>query len=786
MSYTFERDLSQLAESGTAPLLALAEMGNLTPEETFELLSREFAEAYDKGELTVSEKGISFTSSLATIILTENQNEESPYSYYLRFNLAPVTETELLTRERAQEIHRLLLDHFEAGEWHPMVVVSQVLNKAGFRKERFGFSKMKGMFLALATFLTMRDTITNGTPDVEIRIRPLDESAPAVQTTTDYSFSNDLSQLIQADSPAVAAYARNCNKSVENAFEELCDVFESAYARGAIREDALGLHFADGNVAVSLVPNSVTESPYPYYLSFREEIQTNIACEVLDLEDEQDIYRLLTVKFPVGEWLPMASVSLVMVQAGFPKERFGFTKMRDMLETLRRFISLQPTVTNGVPAILVKIHRVSEWEQGPAATPIQTDKNAVTLPATLREAKLTAKTLSKINLYMTGIEAYPPESVIDSLCAAYDEAEKPSRTFKVGETFRFATDLKTANGKDIAATIKASEMEGVDWYLNWGGPAETSVSCKPGEMLERFAYLGPWQEFLSTLAEKALPEKWSFKDAAEGDYTILRQYIKFTFYHLHLEDKVLTTPDKTLAAFNTGLVNRHYEDIYACFVPNPKKTPEWLFKGFCIAGERGLGKQLVDSFEPLPEAASYFTVKDDLLLDIDREIYADYWHIIIDNMDRLPLDFLQDELRVSEEATTLLEELTKAAPYQKSALYDQLRDLVGASSRLYNRLKNRVSDAIDFAVKRVRWNFKTALPCFYPQGNAMSLMLPLALMEDDRVDVALVVERTRSGSYQGQTIMTLQAAYIDARLICRPDSEWLSTSDINSFDAEEE
>ena len=133
-----------------------------------------------------------------------------------------------------------------------------------------------------------------------------------------------------------------------------------------------------------------------------------------------------------------------------------------------------------------------------------------------------------------------------------------------------------------------------------------------------------------------------------------------------------------------------------------------------------------------------------------------------------------------------MEELTKAAPYQKSALYDQLRDLVGASSRLYNRLKNRVSDAIDFAVKRVRWNFKTALPCFYPQGNAMSLMLPLALMEDDRVDVALVVERTRSGSYQGQTILTLQAAYIDARLICRPDSEWLSTSDINSFDAEEE
>lgn len=782
--YNFERDLSRLAEAGTPPLMALAEIGSVSPEEAFELLSREFAEAYDKGELSADEKGITFTSSLATIILCNNQNADSPYPYYLRFNLAPVTETELLTRERAQEIHKLLLEHFEPGEWHPMVVVSQVLNKAGFRKERFGFSKMKGMFLALATFLTMRDTITNGTPDVEIQISPLD-SAPEVQTSAPYAFANDLAQLIQANSPAVAAYARNCSKSVEDAFEHLCDTFEGAYTQGTIREDALGLHFADGNVAVTLVPNTVLDSPYPYYFSFCEKTETALNYEILDQEDERDIYRLLTAKFPVGEWLPMASVSLAMVQAGFTKERFGFTKMRDMLEILYRFISMQPTVTNGVPAVLVKLHRISEWEQAVAVAPVQKEKT-VLLPASLRGAKLTAKTLSKINLYMTGTEAYPPESVIDSLCAAYDEAEKPTRTFKVGETFRFATDLKTANGKDIAATIKVSELEDVDWYLNWGGPAETTVSCKPGEMLERFAYLGPWQEFLSTLADKALPEKWSFKDAGEGDYTILRQYIKFTFYHLHLEDKVMVSGDNMLAAFNTGLVNRHYEDIYACFVPNTYSSPKWLFKGFCIAGERGLGKQLVDAFEPLPEAASYFTVKDDLLLDTDREIYADYWHIIIDNMDRLPIDFLQDELRVSEEASTLVEELLKAAPHQKAALYDQLRDLVGASSRLYNRLKNRVSDAIDFAVKRVRWNFKTALPCFYPQGNAMSLMLPLALMEDDRVDVALVVERTKSGSYQGQTILTLQAAYIDARLICRPDSEWLSTNDINSFDEDED
>lgn len=38
--------------------------------------------------------------------------------------------------------------------------------------------------------------------------------------------------------------------------------------------------------------------------------------------------------------------------------------------------------------------------------------------------------------------------------------------------------------------------------------------------------------------------------------------------------------------------------------------------------------------------------------------------------------------------------------------------------------------------------------------------------------------RTLSGDYLGQTILTLPMAYIDARLLCRPGSEWLDTSRI--------
>lgn len=55
--------------------------------------------------------------------------------------------------------------------------------------------------------------------------------------------------------------------------------------------------------------------------------------------------------------------------------------------------------------------------------------------------------------------------------------------------------------------------------------------------------------------------------------------------------------DKKFACFNTGLVDKHYDDIYACFAPNePGCETEWKFTGFCTAANRTLGKQIVNYF----------------------------------------------------------------------------------------------------------------------------------------------------------------------------------------------
>ena len=95
---------------------------------------------------------------------------------------------------------------------------------------------------------------------------------------------------------------------------------------------------------------------------------------------------------------------------------------------------------------------------------------------------------------------------------------------------------------------------------------------------------------------------------------------------------------------------------------------------------------------------------------------------------------------------------------------------------MFRRLRWRLSDAVELARKRVRWNYKTAIPSYYPRANAMSLLLPLCLLDDEHADAALVVQLMPSGNYQGQTILTMQQAYTNARLICRPDSDWLSTA----------
>ena len=182
--------------------------------------------------------------------------------------------------------------------------------------------------------------------------------------------------------------------------------------------------------------------------------------------------------------------------------------------------------------------------------------------------------------------------------------------------------------------------------------------------------------------------------------------------------------------------------------------------------------------------AVYFEHGEQLFFDLSKQLLPDFDHIIIDNISRLPLEFLEEQFTDCPDAREAAAKIRSADGYEKRGLYAQLREIVSGNDRLFMRIQNRIRDSIELAKKRVSRNYKTAIPSYFPKCNTMSLMLPLCLTDEEKPDVALVVEQTQSGNYQGQTILTLDQAYIDARLLCRLNSEWLPTN-ISADEADE-
>jgi hypothetical protein len=266
--------------------------------------------------------------------------------------------------------------------------------------------------------------------------------------------------------------------------------------------------------------------------------------------------------------------------------------------------------------------------------------------------------------------------------------------------------------------------------------------------------------------------------------------LTYTFFRLSKEKGKIKINDK-YAAFNTGLVNNLYEPIYALFEKNRVQgRQEWYFHEFCISGVDKAGKILASNFNPLPTRAQFFDNSAELIYDMDApEPQMNWNHIILDNVSRLPIEFLEE----NKPAGFLFRETTSMTTIEKDEYFRALAHAIESDSKKFRAIKNRFADSLSLALKRVQWNFKTAIPMYYPPNNKMSLLLPLSLIDDEIIDLALVAEKTKSGSYLGHTILPLSWAYSNARLITRPDSDWLiaehieidTTSEIEETDEEE-
>ncbi|MBS1626147.1 MAG: DUF3825 domain-containing protein [Bacteroidetes bacterium] len=239
-------------------------------------------------------------------------------------------------------------------------------------------------------------------------------------------------------------------------------------------------------------------------------------------------------------------------------------------------------------------------------------------------------------------------------------------------------------------------------------------------------------DYLATsLADK---EDWDFSDSTNKNHGILKNYLEFTFRKLVQEKKVCFTPDNKYACFNTGLVTENLEDIFAFFEeyknPKPGFTTPFCFKAFLKKSDNNILRHFSHC---IPDVANFFDKPELLIFNPKCDLIPDLDHIMRDNLSRFP------------------------AHLHGAGDAEVRRQLIGS---------------IDEVQKKVRTNYKIAVPQYY--DNKIQLLLPLCLTPGSpNPDLALVVHKLNDTTYTARTCLTLKMAYNNARLIVKPQSNWL-------------
>lgn len=263
------------------------------------------------------------------------------------------------------------------------------------------------------------------------------------------------------------------------------------------------------------------------------------------------------------------------------------------------------------------------------------------------------------------------------------------------------------------------------------------------EDLFDFAYIPDWYEQLNILKNTALPEAWSFKKpqfAYKNQETpILERYIHHVFnvqasgYNLAKEKryagKCFFINDE-FACFHTGLYNRRYKAIYGAFTQNrkPESSFEWYFQGFVDEMS-----PIMLRAEPLPQKPEYDMAQCGAKFNQGWNLRVNVEHILSDeeNLERIP-----QKIRKAKNLPLLLE------------------------------------TAVEYARRKAAVDYTIVVPQLY--RKKVQYLLPIYLTNMDKADLAMALS-TMDGYYLGHTCLTLEMAYLNARMIGKPATPWLTS-----------
>ncbi len=373
--------------------------------------------------------------------------------------------------------------------------------------------------------------------------------------------------------------------------------------------------------------------------------------------------------------------------------------------------------------------------------------------------------LAQLNHLLQGtgktLKAYEVDGIVDALVptnlnsygsnkfhgASIDEAHALYKVIKTG--------LKTASNEDIVGLFtrnrKRNTFDGVTWTTWRGLRMELTLVSKPhmGDIF--FASKEAMDAFLESVAINAVPEPWNFSGKVYScKYPILKSYLENIFGKLRREaaegkeNKVVYSSDGQHILFNTNLPDTFGHDILILADVRKKSNGEEYYENPYMSKSGLYGRrQYGFNTNATPEPATFFEDVNEVIFQSSWQIDTNFdhlSHIIQDNRSRFPKE------------------------YQGKAPIEVAGDL---------------EKAIGLATRMAKRNFKYIAPMYRPQKNGIQLLMPIYLSGSYKQapDFALVLT-PEDGIYVPETILPIEGAYQNARLIAMPDEAWLKPETI--------
>ncbi len=200
----------------------------------------------------------------------------------------------------------------------------------------------------------------------------------------------------------------------------------------------------------------------------------------------------------------------------------------------------------------------------------------------------------------------------------------------------------------------------------------------------------------------------------------------------------VTSGDSDWIAFNTGLHNIYGADLLAIFEryrqrPDtaPRVVPDWVFKGCYPPNDRQYRNHFGAN---IPDIAWYSLESRDYVFDTQYRLERDAF----------------------------------------DHLFDRAKGRAGMPNATDEVVRNYLTGVLGNLVPKIRRNYKIAIPVWYVEEHRMQLLLPfVSASETNDVSCFLVDRDDAMKSYRLKTIFDLDQAYFSARLITRPDKDWL-------------